>query len=357
MPAPGESPDGPDRQAREVELADPYDLGAEFYRWEFATAVAGAILEINPFDQPNVQLAKDKTNEVLAAGNVLPPQLGGLGRRASRAGEAGRLRRHPGLRRPGRGGGAAAVRRADPSQTDCVVTVGLGPRYLHSTGQLHKGGRRPAASCRSWTGSGRRSVPSPVRNSASGRSSTRRRRQTSDAEGARPPGRARPTGGNEMNLGMVGLGRMGGEHDRAAAASTATRSRRTRARIRSARRLAGRARRQARPPARRLAHDPGGRSDRERLPDARAAARGWATSSSTAATRTSATRSGAPRWRRKGIHFLDAGVSGGVWGLKEGYCIMVGGTDRALRRSSRSAGPARRKAATRTSARPARATS
>ena len=65
IPAPEESPDGPDRQAPEVRLPAPYELGQEFYRWEFATAVAGSILGINPFDQPNVQAAKDKTNEVL----------------------------------------------------------------------------------------------------------------------------------------------------------------------------------------------------------------------------------------------------------------------------------------------------
>ena len=43
---------------------------AEFFRWEFATAVAGAILEINPFDQPNVQEAKDRTGQILAPAGV-----------------------------------------------------------------------------------------------------------------------------------------------------------------------------------------------------------------------------------------------------------------------------------------------
>ncbi len=70
IPAPGESADGPDRQAQEVRLSDPYELGQEFFRWEFGTAVAGSILGINPFDQPDVQAAKDRTNEVLAAGDV-----------------------------------------------------------------------------------------------------------------------------------------------------------------------------------------------------------------------------------------------------------------------------------------------
>src|SRR5947207_9669591 len=77
VPAPGESPDGPDRQDAEVQLSDPYEIGAEFFRWEFAVAVAGAILEINPFDQPHVQAAKDKTKEVLASGE--DPQLAAEG--------------------------------------------------------------------------------------------------------------------------------------------------------------------------------------------------------------------------------------------------------------------------------------
>jgi len=61
IPAPGETFDGPDRQGAEVHLADSYAIGGEFFRWEFAVAVAGSILEINPFDQPDVQAAKDKT--------------------------------------------------------------------------------------------------------------------------------------------------------------------------------------------------------------------------------------------------------------------------------------------------------
>ncbi len=45
-----------------MRIADEYELGQEFFRWEFATAVAGSILGINPFDQPDVQAAKDKTH-------------------------------------------------------------------------------------------------------------------------------------------------------------------------------------------------------------------------------------------------------------------------------------------------------
>src|ERR1700693_6631536 len=68
VPAPGESPEGHDCQPAQPQLRDAYDIGAEFFRWEFAVAVAGSILQINPFDQPDVQAAKDKTNEVLATG-------------------------------------------------------------------------------------------------------------------------------------------------------------------------------------------------------------------------------------------------------------------------------------------------
>ena len=99
VPAPGESPDGPDRQAAVPQLADPYSLGGEFFRWEFAVAVAGVFLEINPFDQPDVQAAKDKTNEVLATGTEPDVEPRGLHRRAARAGERARLRLRPGLHR------------------------------------------------------------------------------------------------------------------------------------------------------------------------------------------------------------------------------------------------------------------
>ena len=139
VPAPGESPDGPDRQGAEVQLADPYAIGGEFFRWEFAVAVAGSILEINPFDQPDVQAAKDKTKEVLASGE--DPKLEATGSLDELLGGA----EPPSY--------VAIQAFIDPARepdlqplldrahaTGCVVTHGLGPRYLHSTGQLHKGG-------------------------------------------------------------------------------------------------------------------------------------------------------------------------------------------------------------------------
>jgi transaldolase / glucose-6-phosphate isomerase len=140
VPVPGESAEGPDRQAVDVRIPDPYELGQEFYRWEFATAVAGSILEINPFDQPNVQEAKDRTNEVLS-GHVrgLSPDtsdsaeelLEGVGPPEYVCIQA--------FIDPAREGELEPLI-AKARETGCAVTHGLGPRYLHSTGQLHKGG-------------------------------------------------------------------------------------------------------------------------------------------------------------------------------------------------------------------------
>jgi transaldolase/glucose-6-phosphate isomerase len=139
VPAPGESPDGPDRQPATVELAEPAGIGAEFFRWEFAVAVAGSILGINPFDQPNVQAAKDKTKEVLAAGD--DPELaeeGSLEELLDGADPPNYVAIQAFI-------DPAREREFEPliaraHETGCVVTHGLGPRYLHSTGQLHKGG-------------------------------------------------------------------------------------------------------------------------------------------------------------------------------------------------------------------------
>jgi transaldolase/glucose-6-phosphate isomerase len=139
VPAPGETREGPDRQREEVRVTDPYELGQEFYRWEFATAVAGALIGINPFDQPDVQAAKDRTTAILEDGGdiALEPE-----------GSADDL-----LAAAGEGDYIAILAFIDPAdesrleplvtrarETGRVVTVGLGPRYLHSTGQLHKGG-------------------------------------------------------------------------------------------------------------------------------------------------------------------------------------------------------------------------
>jgi transaldolase / glucose-6-phosphate isomerase len=139
VPAPDESPEGLDRQAAAVELAAPPDIGGEFFRWEFAVAVVGTVLQINPFDQPDVQAAKDKTNEVLASGETPPLEPEGSVDELLAGAEPPSYVAIQAFIDPIR------ERELQPlidraRDTGCVVTHGLGPRYLHSTGQLHKGG-------------------------------------------------------------------------------------------------------------------------------------------------------------------------------------------------------------------------
>jgi glucose-6-phosphate isomerase len=124
-------------------------LGAEFFRWEFATAVAGAALGINPFDEPNVSEAKDKTKALLADyasrgtfGDSPVPASAALAREAVQAIRPGDyvafLSYLPGESRVEET--VAEIRTAIRSRTRAASTFGLGPRYLHSTGQYHKGG-------------------------------------------------------------------------------------------------------------------------------------------------------------------------------------------------------------------------
>jgi phosphoglucose isomerase-like protein len=143
VPVPVDVPeDGPDRQSEEVRIPGPYELGQEFYRWEFAVAVAGSIIGINPFDQPNVQEAKDRTNEVLSSHDPVP----GTGTSAEGSVEELLAGAEPpeyvciqAFVDPAREDELEPLI-ARARETGCVVTHGLGPRYLHSTGQLHKGG-------------------------------------------------------------------------------------------------------------------------------------------------------------------------------------------------------------------------
>ena len=158
------------------EVAGEYGLGGEFLRWEIATAVMGAVLEIDPFDEPDVAVAKEKTKELLSGGKVPPaePALRGGGLALFCSPEhAGILRKAAGTL----GGESASspvhwiaahlalghageyvaqlgyvipddALHADFSRlqgevrdaTRLACTFGFGPRYLHSTGQLHKGG-------------------------------------------------------------------------------------------------------------------------------------------------------------------------------------------------------------------------
>ena len=120
------------------QLADLNDIGAQMITWELATAYCGALLHINPFDQPNVQAAKDKTAEVLAAGEPNLEPEGSVDELLALA-QVGDYVCIQAFVDPARVAELEPLQ-ARAHETGCVVTTGLGPRYLHSTGQLHKGG-------------------------------------------------------------------------------------------------------------------------------------------------------------------------------------------------------------------------
>ncbi|MBE9527815.1 MAG: bifunctional transaldolase/phosoglucose isomerase [Proteobacteria bacterium] len=161
-----------------IRLHNIYDMGGEFYRWEVATAVAGNLLEINPFDQPNVELAKNLTRDLLESG---AGSSGGLkeGETALECGSVTLTFNPPAVERLG---GSSALKESDGAgaikdfialsdsksyigllaylntfdpkaelllkrirsgimdSSGAATQFGFGPRYLHSTGQLHKGG-------------------------------------------------------------------------------------------------------------------------------------------------------------------------------------------------------------------------
>jgi hypothetical protein len=103
--------------------------------------VAGSILGINPFDQPDVQAAKDRTNAVLAAGDVTLEDVSSPDELFAQAREGDYVCIQafvdPTAEAMNR---IAELGDRARAATGCVVTHGIGPRYLHSTGQLHKGG-------------------------------------------------------------------------------------------------------------------------------------------------------------------------------------------------------------------------
>lgn len=129
-----------------LNLMDKYDVGAEFFRWEMATAVAGSILGINPFDQPNVQAAKDMTDSVLGQferSGELPPMeaSSSLGDLLSQGGPGDYLVIMAYIRQtPQVDQALDDLRRKVTARHGIATTMGYGPRFLHSTGQLHKGG-------------------------------------------------------------------------------------------------------------------------------------------------------------------------------------------------------------------------
>ncbi len=154
-------------------LRDIYDLGAEFFRWEFAIAVAGALIGINAFDQPNVQESKDNTDRILAAYarertlhepaptlrtdtnhvtliaqgeretalRQVPSLQAALATLAAEAGPGDYFSLLAYIQRTPET--AAALQRIRTRLRDLrhvATTLGYGPRFQHSTGQFHKGG-------------------------------------------------------------------------------------------------------------------------------------------------------------------------------------------------------------------------
>jgi transaldolase / glucose-6-phosphate isomerase len=149
----------------DIVLEETLDLGEIFYLWEVATAVAGALMGVNPFDQPNVQESKDNTKRLLeqfvATGSMGPDKAGGpdaelaVGRDlkvgVSDAGAISSLLLRVGTgdyfamtqyfgETIGREERLTAIREAIAKDLRIATTSGYGPRFLHSTGQLHKGG-------------------------------------------------------------------------------------------------------------------------------------------------------------------------------------------------------------------------
>ncbi len=124
----------------------PADLGALFVEWEIATALVGAKLRINPFDQPNVQEAKDRTVAILdgfARDGKLPAEEAGS--LVDVLAHAERGRSYVCLQAfvaptPERQAKLDRLQGRLRDALGCAVTAGFGPRYLHSTGQYHKGG-------------------------------------------------------------------------------------------------------------------------------------------------------------------------------------------------------------------------
>ncbi len=134
----------------EIELQTPHEVGGEFFRWAFATATAGALLRIDPFDEPNVSEAKEATKACLdefEETGALPsvpscsPDDPALSRLISGLRPRDYFAICPFFRATAeRDEKFAALRRRIRDHTRNATMLGYGPRFLHSTGQLHKGG-------------------------------------------------------------------------------------------------------------------------------------------------------------------------------------------------------------------------
>ncbi|HXG53542.1 MAG TPA: bifunctional transaldolase/phosoglucose isomerase [candidate division Zixibacteria bacterium] len=143
-----------------IDVADKSDLGQEFFRWEVAVASAGAVLGVHPFNQPDVQLAKDLAKKAIGqatekkgrggAGDAVSAHDPAALRAALHAWmEKKKARDYVALQAylepdPQHDAALQAIRRALRERLGLATTSGYGPRFLHSTGQLHKGGPNSA---------------------------------------------------------------------------------------------------------------------------------------------------------------------------------------------------------------------
>jgi len=137
-----------------IELADKEDIGQEFFRWEFAVAAAGAALGIHPFNQPDVQLAKDLAKKAMGSGGtsaaapkgeVLAHDDGALRAAVDQWTNRKKARDYVSVQayiEPSAANSSAlnTLAAAIQRRLGVATTLGFGPRFLHSTGQLHKGG-------------------------------------------------------------------------------------------------------------------------------------------------------------------------------------------------------------------------
>ena len=184
------------------------DLGREFFRWELATAIAGSVMGVNPFDEPNVTEAKVATGALLTVHQEqgkLPAAEGVVALDDAQAIREHVLGAGAGdyvafcayfLRAPDRDRLFEELRVATRRKTRAATTLGYGPRFLHSTGQLHKGGANNGvflqltADVASWCGS------SHPRRAVQLRGAARRAGAGGSAGVAapRPPGHSRSPG-------------------------------------------------------------------------------------------------------------------------------------------------------------------
>jgi glucose-6-phosphate isomerase/transaldolase/glucose-6-phosphate isomerase len=135
---------GDDRHVVLVELDEPRELGAEFFKWEIATAIAGHVLEVDPFDEPNVSESKANTAKVLEHLPLPAVDSAEPGTVSTWLRSTVTPRDYVSLQAYLPFGQDDALERLRTTVRDglggIATTVGYGPRFLHSTGQLHKGG-------------------------------------------------------------------------------------------------------------------------------------------------------------------------------------------------------------------------